>query len=120
MPVALYVAHNVTFLVMPHDDEDARQPDEQAVLVCIPLSDKNFGSPEERQKVRDLEKQLEQALTHANTGEFAIGRDVRRQPVPPLRRATPGRGAWCCTTARCPAASVKGSPVLIRALWETK
>ncbi|MDF1659810.1 MAG: hypothetical protein P1U58_19510 [Verrucomicrobiales bacterium] len=41
---------------------------EQAVIVRFPLSDDKFGSDAERQRIYELEKQLEDAIDSAGVG----------------------------------------------------
>jgi hypothetical protein len=43
---------------------------EQAVIVHLRLRDSEFGSPEERESVCDLEDQLREAIESALSGEF--------------------------------------------------
>ncbi len=50
--------------------EDDSERDEHAVLVYLKLSDDEYGTTEERERVFELEDRLEDAITRRGAGEF--------------------------------------------------
>ena len=64
---------------------------EHAVFVTIPLSDTEFGSPEERERLRGVMKDLDRAIQARNAGEFDGGDNFHRavtQEVYPMIAAS--------------------------------